>query len=167
MSGFSSGRIYTLQDEDGDKPHSLAVFSECTCSEQELCFSITAISRMTPKSSTLLLSPPCPRRLAVAWISLSDHSPFQQALLPQAQQQLACTQQAWHPPPPSPLLHSTPLVSLHPASPKIRFHGPSMHPPPPTPPSRPVSRRKQVFIDLVRSYHFYVLIKPLAQLCRY
>jgi len=41
---------------------------------------------------------------------------------------------ARHPPPPPPLPHSTPLVSLPPASPTIRFHGPTLCPPPPTPP---------------------------------
>ena len=53
------------------------VSSECRCSDQRLCFSLTAISGMTPKSSMLLLSPPTmhgsftrrPRRLAAACIS--------------------------------------------------------------------------------------------------
>jgi len=55
-------RFDTLENEDGDEPHSLPVFSECE--------SLTAISWLTPKSSILLHQySSYIRRLAAAWIS--------------------------------------------------------------------------------------------------
>ena len=142
-------RFDTLQDEDGDEPHSLAVSSECCCYDQWLCFNLTASSRMTPKSSTLLVSPstqlvhPLPMKTcgcldlkrtpprtiySSSWRTSGFCCASPSNNLPLLNSNNSPS--APHSLPPSPL---PPVVSLRPAWPTIPFYGPTLRLPP-TPP---------------------------------